>query len=1170
MVRFAALLLASLMLVLLVGVAFGDNMADFVRENEPEGREFEVFQVEDIAVHFHQRMVGFARVQGDYIVYQFEGDTGELLARKSHWRDDIPAELPDLLLDIAQAEAMVDGEVQSAKLYYISPDSPVFPIEPTPQNPCWVVKSLVDGYIRLTVIDAVEGGILGYGVPPPIDAFSLTGPTDHSPCSGSWDAYYQDAENWFNTMGYSTETAVWPDEAKVQSHIASNTTAMFYELAHGGSDHFASGCPNGNDYDLTVPSEIEAWIQDYQAIPFVFIGSCGGMCNTGDNTLSFEFRKGSTVETVTVGYCHMDQPQCDDCWSDWSLLWQQALFGYMNAGWTVRDAFIQALADYPVCAAGQCMRFAGDETFAVVPVVPRRFNDPPVALCHDVTVSADANCQGVASIDNGTYDPDGDPIDITIDPAPPYSLGVTPVTLGVADDHGWESYCTANVTVVDDTPPDITCPSPITVEGTDVCGTPSSDSQLSAFFAGVWTSDNCTAVPDVTDDRPVCFPMGATTVTFTSTDDAGNSNSCTSDVTVVDTTPPDITCPDDIQVACNGPQGTYADDPQLDDFWAGVSATDIVDPNPVITNDAPDLFPIGTTAVEFKATDFSDNFSTCTAYVTVVDNGIDLWLTDLIVNPGENVLVPVYVQDVTGWGVMGFDMEICWCETPAGLLQYEYCVPGEVMTNSGWGDPACNICDPGCVSIAAAGAVPLTGEGVLFYLKFHVSTLAKPCMCCDLWFDSVDIYDPETPLFACWQNGSVCVDWCDVAGCMKYWKCCPDGCGGYFYPIPLVGVQVHLYDSCSGPLGTTFTGDDGCYGFDCLEPLGQDCHFEVSVDYCRIPACVNPFDASLILRYLACLDNLDDCPFTYNGGTVYPQQAAADVTCSGDITSYDASVLLQYFVGLIPALPCPDPWVFYPMGTNGSMVYACPGTVDYMGVLKGDVNGCLECGFSPAFASDPVQVALGLPVDLGDRIEIPVLVAGAYGIFSSSFDLVYSSEDLSVVSALATGLATGSMTAHNATGDEIIFAMAGAEAFAGTGEVARITFGKVDPDADASSVELTAVVFNDGEPPAEIGTSAGVPTETAGTFLGRAVPNPFTQGTMINFEMAEAGQVSLEIYNVEGQLIRTLVSGSVNAGPHSVLWNGKDNTGRMAARGVYFCSMEADGYRATEKIVFMK
>jgi hypothetical protein len=762
--------------------------------------------------------------------------------------------------------------------------------------------------------------------------------------------------------------------------------------------------------------------------------------------------------------------------------------------------------------------------------------------------------------------------EITDDGPAFFPLGLTTVTFTATDDAGNSSTCQTDVTIVDTTPPTIACPGDVIVECVGTCGVPKFDPQLDAFWAGLSASDVC-CLQGVTDDSPACFDFGITTVTFTATDCSGNTSQCTADVTVVDTTPPVITCPDNITVACNGPQGTYASDPQLSPFWTGVSATDICDADPFVTNNAPVLLPIGTTPVTFIAVDNHGNASSCDANVTVVDQGIDIWLTDLIVNPGDNVMVPVYIQDVTGWDLMGFEMELCWCSTPAGLLQFEYCVPGEVMINSNWPDPFCNPCYPNCISIAAAGAAPLVGEGVLFYVKFHVSTLAKPCMCCALELGTVNLYDPENPLFACWKNGSICVEWCDVAGCMKYWKCCPDGCGGYVRPLPLEGVQVHLEESCSGePLATTFTSPDGCYEFECLEPLGQDCHYSVHVDYCAIPRCITPFDASLVLRYLACLEDLADCPFPYDGGMVYPQQVAADVTCSSGITSYDASMILQYFVGLIPAFPCFEPWVFYALGPDLNNVYMCPGTVDWIGVLIGDVSGCFECGefAPPPITGDPVQVALGIPNDLGDRIEVPIVVQGAAGIFSSNFDLVYDPDNLSVISALATGLATGSMSAHNALGGDLIFAMAGSEAYGGDGEIGLITFGKLNPDANASSVELTAAMFNEGDPPAEIGVSAGIPAQTGRTALGRAVPNPFTQGTVISYQMAAAGQVSIEIYNVEGQLVRTLVSGGAEAGPHSILWNGKDDYGRMAARGVYFCYMEADGYQATEKIVFMK
>jgi hypothetical protein len=59
------------------------------------------------------------------------------------------------------------GEIQFSELYIILPDSDVFPIEPTPINPCWAVRSIIDGMLTVTIIDAVTGENLGNGVPPP-------------------------------------------------------------------------------------------------------------------------------------------------------------------------------------------------------------------------------------------------------------------------------------------------------------------------------------------------------------------------------------------------------------------------------------------------------------------------------------------------------------------------------------------------------------------------------------------------------------------------------------------------------------------------------------------------------------------------------------------------------------------------------------------------------------------------------------------------------------------------------------------------------------------------------------------------------------------------------------------------------------------------------------------
>ncbi len=86
-----------------------------------------------------------------------------------------------------------------------------------------------------------------------------------------------------------------------------------------------------------------------------------------------------------------------------------------------------------------------------------------------------------------------------------------------------------------------------------------------------------------------------------------------------DVTGPVVTCPDDITVECTASGGTPADDPQLADFFAGVSATDECDLTVQIENDAPDFFPHGETLVTFTATDDFGNQGSCSATVTVVD-----------------------------------------------------------------------------------------------------------------------------------------------------------------------------------------------------------------------------------------------------------------------------------------------------------------------------------------------------------------------------------------------------------------------------------------------------------------------------------------------------------------------------------------------------------------------
>ncbi len=135
----------------------------------------------------------------------------------------------------------------------------------------------------------------------------------------------------------------------------------------------------------------------------------------------------------------------------------------------------------------------GSNDYWIIKLEPEPDNFPPVAVCQNVTVNADEYCEANVTpgqVDNGSYDPDGYPITLSLDPPGPFQLGETTVTLTVEDNSGETDQCTATVTVVDVTPPVIT-----TITGPIVIWPPNHQYEtfvLSDFVLSVW--DNCTSL----------------------------------------------------------------------------------------------------------------------------------------------------------------------------------------------------------------------------------------------------------------------------------------------------------------------------------------------------------------------------------------------------------------------------------------------------------------------------------------------------------------------------------------------------------------------------------------------------------------------------------------------------------------------------------------------------
>ena len=90
------------------------------------------------------------------------------------------------------------------------------------------------------------------------------------------------------------------------------------------------------------------------------------------------------------------------------------------------------------------------------------------------------------------------------------------------------------------------------------------------------------------------------------------------------------------------------------------------------------------------------------------------------------------------------------------------------------------------------------------------------------------------------------------------------------------------------------------------------------------------------------------------------------------------------------------------------------------------------------------------------------------------------------------------------------------------------------------------------------------------TQLNNNYPNPFNPVTNIAYSIVEAGNVTLEIYNLKGQLVKTLINDVKETGDYTVIWDGTDNFNTPVSSGVYFYKMKSTNYTATKKMILMK
>jgi gliding motility-associated-like protein len=188
-----------------------------------------------------------------------------------------------------------------------------------------------------------------------------------------------------------------------------------------------------------------------------------------------------------------------------------------------------------------------------------------------------------------------------------FALGTTPVVYTVTDGSGNTATCSFDVTVTESLPPIfLNCPDVVLIN------LPPATCDTALTFTPPAVSDNCT-LDSVTNDVPVTFPAGTTTVTYVATDASGNTAICSFDVVVIDPIAPVLSsCPPSDTITATACSATLV--------YTMPTASDNCDPNPEVTAQPPSgtMLPPGSVSnVLILAEDASGNYDTCIFTITV-------------------------------------------------------------------------------------------------------------------------------------------------------------------------------------------------------------------------------------------------------------------------------------------------------------------------------------------------------------------------------------------------------------------------------------------------------------------------------------------------------------------------------------------------------------------------
>jgi len=423
--------------------------------------------------------------------------------------------------------------------------------------------------------------------------------------------------------------------------------------------------------------------------------------------------------------------------------------------------------------------------------------------------------------------------------------------------------------------------------------------------------------------------------------------------------------------------------------------------------------------------------------------------TNLTGAAGSAITVPITVGDLTGKGVVSYDLSLSFDTNiltlqsvdATGTLSSSF----NITTNTG---------TPGRVAVAAFGTNALSGAGTLLNLRFLLSGV--PGRCSDLVWSSFK-FNEGTPCSTT-ANGRVCIiDTLVISGTVIY--------GVAVRSVPDVTITASGTSS-----KTTTTTSSGAYQ---LTGLNHGGNYTVTPSKAGSTTAISALDASMVAQHVAGITTLSS-----------NQQIAGDASGNGSLSSFDASLIAQTSAG-IPNSGIAGTWKYLPANRSYNSLTSNQANQDFQAILVGDVTGnwtppstisaSLTASQEALPPRDAAQASVSLPTTSaaqGASVTIPITVGNltGLGVVAYDFEIAFNQNVLSPQNPATdkAGTLSSSMTIveNAATPGRLRVSAFGTSALSGSGTLLNLKFTVVGAPGSSTALTWQSFQFNEGEPQA--------------------------------------------------------------------------------------------------------